>query len=69
MSDPLQFSYQSTPALWACYYDPEGSVGYGKTKDEALFDLWLGCDCDGDEEPLMKAIVAAIEGHSQGNGQ
>ena len=61
MSDPLQFSYQSTPDLWACYYDPEGNVGYGKTKDEALFDLWLACDTTGgSEEQLMKAIVAAI---------
>lgn len=58
MSDPLQFTYESTPDAWRCYYDPEGPQGFGKTKDEALFDLWLSC---GEEEPLMKAIVAALE--------
>ena len=59
MSAPLQFTYESTPALWRCNWDPEGPEGFGKTKDEALFDLWLSCD--GEEEPLMKAIVAALE--------
>lgn len=63
MNDPLIFSYQSTPALWACYYDPEGPSGMGKTKEEALFDLWLSCDDEKGlrEEMLMGAIVAAIE--------
>ena len=77
MSDPLQFTYESTPDAWRCCYDPEGPQGFGKTKDEALFDLWLSCD--GDEEPLMKAIVAALEPkplksgkralHARGNGR
>jgi hypothetical protein len=57
VSDPLRFTYESTPGAWRCYYDPEGPQGFGKTKDEALFDLWLSC---GEEEPLMKAIVAAL---------
>jgi hypothetical protein len=57
VSDPLRFTYESTPGAWRCYYDPEGPQGFGKTKDEALFDLWLSC---GEEESLMKAIVAAL---------
>lgn len=61
MSDPLTFTWESTPALWRCYYDPEGPNGFGKTRETALTELlWI---CDGEshrEELLIGAIVAAI---------
>lgn len=59
--DPLIFIWESTPARWACYYDPEGPVGFGKTKEAAVRELIE--DTDGDEfkeTMLAAAIVAAI---------
>ena len=61
MSDPLRFEYQSTPAEWACYWNPEGPVGYGKTKEAALGNLMDFCDDENGPVDLMAAIVAAIE--------
>lgn len=37
--DPLRIEYDSTPATWCAYYDPEGYVGRGKTREQALIDL------------------------------
>jgi hypothetical protein len=65
MSDPLQFTYESMPALWLCYYDPEGPVGHGKTKAEALGDLFDMCDDDHGGPLLLGAIVAAIPGDAR----
>ena len=67
MSDPLQFSYQSTPDLWACYWDPEGPSGLGKTKEAALFDLLWMCDDDHRGMLLAGSIVAAISPPRQGD--
>lgn len=61
MNDPLRFEWQSTPACWSCYYDPEGPSGMGKTKEEALEDLWDSCDDEHRADMLLGAIVAAIE--------
>ena len=67
MNDPMTFSWQSTPASWACYYDPEGPVGFGKTKEAALRELIE--DTDGDEfkeTMLAGASVAAVADLEQG---
>lgn len=62
MSDPLKFTWESMPAIWRCYYDPEGPCGEGKTKAKALEDLWSMCDDEtGHREALLwGAIVASI---------
>ena len=61
MSDPLTFSWQSTPASWACYYDPEGPVGFGKTKEAALRELIEDIDGDEFQETMLAgAVVAAV---------
>jgi predicted RNase H-like HicB family nuclease len=59
--DPLQFEYHSTPDAWACYYDPEGPVGYGKTREKALEELYELCDHPHGEAMLWGSIVAAID--------
>ena len=59
--DPLQFEYHSTPDAWACYYDPEGPSGYGKTKEMALEDLIHQCDNEHTIGLLAGAIWAAID--------
>ena len=61
MNDPMTFSWQSTPASWACYYDPEGPVGFGKTKEAALRELIADTDGDEFQETMLAgAIVAAV---------
>lgn len=65
MNDPLKFFYESTPAIWACYYDPEGPVGRSKSKTGALGDLIDQCDDDHRGALLLGAIVAAIEGDAR----
>lgn len=39
MSDKLQIDYQGVLGEWSAYYDPEGIVGRGKTREDALIDL------------------------------
>lgn len=69
MSDPLQFTWESTPSLWRCYYDPEGPQGFGRTKEQALLSLFECCDGHHSEAILAGAIVAAIpETHSADSG-
>jgi hypothetical protein len=59
-SDPLRFTWESTPAVWACWWDPEGPCGYGKSREKALGALIESCDDDHFGPLLLEAIVAAI---------
>ena len=60
-ADPVYFSWESTPALWRCCFDPEGPSGFGKTKEIALGELIDLCDNDRRGPHLLQALVAAIE--------
>lgn len=59
--DPLRFE-PNPIGEWGCYWDPEGPIGYGKTKAKALSDLFDQCDdADGHAQDMLAgAIVAAL---------
>lgn len=59
--DPLRFE-PNPIGEWGCYWDPEGPIGYGKTKAKALSDLIDQCDdADGHAQDMLAgAIVAAL---------
>lgn len=58
MSDPIRI--EPDYIGWAAYYDPEGPVGRGSSKEIALGDLIDQCDDDHCGPLLLGAIVAAL---------
>jgi hypothetical protein len=54
---------------FCAYYDPEGPVGRGKTKEDALHDLIIWCiEDDHMERLVMGSIVAAIAPEKSARG-
>jgi hypothetical protein len=50
------FTWESTPAVWRCCYDPEGLSGFGATKADALTDLVMQID----DLPRTRLLAHAI---------
>lgn len=72
MTDKLHVEFESTPAAWCAYYDPEGYIGRGNTREEAVTELleetderWRQALDERDtarrELAMAKAVVATSE--------
>jgi nucleoid-associated protein YejK len=59
MTTYATLTWESTPALWRAYTDPEGEQGFGKTKEEALDEL-IEQICEGMRESAKDAKLAEL---------
>lgn len=64
--DPLRI--EADYIGWAAYWDPEGPIGRGKTKERALLELFSLCDDHHREALLAGAIVEACDVNARVGG-
>lgn len=56
----LTIDFEDTPRLWSAHFDPEGPIGRGKTKLEAVEEL-LWHDDAGTVKRLAEEVVALVQ--------
>lgn len=56
--------FEDTPRLWAAHCDPEGPIGHGKTKLDAIYEL-LWSDDPGVVKRLAEEVLELVTANEE----